>query len=59
MIVVLNDNRCPSRENVGAMALHLSKLRMAPLYQRVESRAKEFVEKMPAGKALARTAEGI
>lgn len=59
VIVVLNDNEMSISENVGAMALHLSKLRMAPLYKRVETRAKEMVEKMPAGKTLARTAEGL
>lgn len=59
VIVVLNDNEMSISENVGAMALHLSKLRMAPLYKRVETRAKEMVTKMPAGKTLARTAEGL
>ena len=57
--VILNDNEMSISENVGAMALHLSKLRMAPLYQRVEARAREMVEKMPAGKTIARTAEGL
>jgi 1-deoxy-D-xylulose-5-phosphate synthase len=59
IIVILNDNEMSISENVGAMALHLSRLRMAPLYKRVETRAKEMVGKMPAGKALARTAEGL
>lgn len=59
VIVVLNDNEMSISENVGAMALHLSKLRMAPLYKKVENRAKEMVAKMPAGKTLSRTAEGL
>ncbi|MCE5324438.1 1-deoxy-D-xylulose-5-phosphate synthase [bacterium] len=59
VIVVLNDNKMSISENVGAMALHLSKLRMAELYKRVETRAKEVVGKMPAGKTLTRTAEGL
>jgi len=59
VIVILNDNEMSIAENVGAMALHLSRLRMAPLYKRVESRAKEMVGKMPAGRTLARTAEGL
>ncbi|MCE5315444.1 MAG: 1-deoxy-D-xylulose-5-phosphate synthase [Armatimonadota bacterium] len=59
VIVVLNDNKMSIAENVGAMALHLSKLRMADLYQRVETRAKETLGRMPAGKTLARTAEGL
>lgn len=59
VIVVLNDNTMSISENVGALALHLSKLRLAPLYQKVETRAKEVVGRMPAGKAIARTAEGL
>ena len=59
VIVVLNDNRMSISENVGALALHLSKLRMAQIYQKVETRARETLEKMPAGRTLARTAEGI
>ena len=59
VIVILNDNEMSIAENVGAMALHLSRLRMAPLYKKVETRAKEMVGKMPAGKTLARTAEGL
>ncbi|MGB9620586.1 MAG: 1-deoxy-D-xylulose-5-phosphate synthase N-terminal domain-containing protein, partial [Armatimonadota bacterium] len=39
VIVILNDNKMSIAENVGALALHLSKLRMAPLYQKVETRA--------------------
>lgn len=57
--VVLNDNRMSISENVGGLALHLSKLRMAPIYKKVETRAKELVGRMPAGKTLARTAEGL
>lgn len=59
IIVILNDNTMSISENVGAMALHLSQLRMKPLYKRVEIRAKEMVERMPAGRTLARTAEGL
>jgi 1-deoxy-D-xylulose-5-phosphate synthase len=59
VIVILNDNKMSIAENVGALAVHLSKLRMLPLYQKVESRAKDLVEKIPAGKTLFRTAEGI
>ncbi|MGC8863465.1 MAG: 1-deoxy-D-xylulose-5-phosphate synthase, partial [Armatimonadota bacterium] len=59
VIVILNDNKMSIAENVGALALHLSKLRMAPLYQKVETRAKDLAEKIPAGKTIYRTAEGI
>lgn len=59
VIVILNDNKMSISENVGALALHLSKLRLAPLYQKVETRAKEMVERMPAGKTIAKTAVGL
>jgi 1-deoxy-D-xylulose-5-phosphate synthase len=58
-IIVLNDNEMSISANVTALALHLAKLRLAPLYQRVESRAKSTLEKSPHGKILARAAEGI
>lgn len=59
VIVILNDNKMSISENVGAMALHLSKLRMAPLYKKVENRAKEMAGKLPAGRTITRTAEGL
>lgn len=59
VIVVLNDNEMSIAENVTALAYHLAKLRMAPLYQRVESRAKSALERSSIGKHLARTAEGL
>ncbi len=57
--VILNDNTMSIAENVGAVALYLSKLRLDPLYQRVEAKAKSFAGRMPAGKRLADAAEGI
>jgi len=59
LIVVLNDNEMSIAENVTAMALHLAKLRMAPLYQRVESSAKSKLQNLPLGEKIARTAEGL
>jgi 1-deoxy-D-xylulose-5-phosphate synthase len=58
--VVLNDNEMSISRNVGALATHLSKLRMLPLYRRVENKAKTVIENLPmGGKTLSRTAEGI
>lgn len=58
--VILNDNEMSISRNVGALATHLSKLRMQPLYRRVETKAKNVIENLPmGGKALSRTAEGI
>jgi len=60
LTVILNDNEMSISPNVGAIAAHLSKLRMRPLYRRVEKRAKNVVENLPmGGKTLSRTAEGI
>ncbi len=60
LTVILNDNEMSISRNVGAMATHLSKLRMLPLYRRVENKAKTVIENLPmGGKTLSRTAEGI
>jgi len=60
LTVVLNDNEMSISKNVGAMSTHLSKLRMLPLYQKVEDKAKNVIENLPmGGKTLSRTAEGI
>jgi len=59
VIVVLNDNEMSISENVTALAFHLAKLRMAPIYQKVETRAKSTLERSTLGKRVARTAEGL
>lgn len=60
LTVVLNDNEMSISKNVGALATHLSKLRMLPLYRKMETRAKNVIESLPmGGKTLSRTAEGI
>ncbi|MBC8104632.1 MAG: 1-deoxy-D-xylulose-5-phosphate synthase [Cytophagales bacterium] len=45
LIVVLNDNTMSIAENVGAMATYLAKLRLSPLYQRVERKVKNSLHK--------------
>lgn len=58
--VILNDNEMSISRNVGALSTHLSKLRMMPLYRKVENKAKTVIENLPmGGKTLSRTAEGI
>jgi 1-deoxy-D-xylulose-5-phosphate synthase len=42
--VVLNDNKMSIAENVGAMSTYLAKLRLQPLYQRVERRVKRSLK---------------
>lgn len=59
VIVVLNDNEMSISENVTALSLHLAKLRMDPIYQLVENKAKSTLERSHLGKRLARTAEGL
>ena len=60
LTVVLNDNEMSISKNVGAMATHLSKLRMQPLYRLVEKQAKTVIENLPmGGRTLSRTAEGL
>lgn len=55
MVVVLNDNKMSIAENVGALATYLAKLRLSPLYQRVESKVKRT---LPKDGLLYRTASG-
>ena len=59
VVIVLNDNEMSIAENVTALAFHLAKLRTAPIYQKVESKAKSTLERSSFGKRLARTAEGL
>ena len=44
IMVVLNDNKMSIAENVGAISTYLAKLRLQPLYQRVESRVKRSLK---------------
>lgn len=60
LTVILNDNEMSIARNVGALSTHLSKLRMLPIYRRVQDKAKTVIESLPmGGKTLSRTAEGI
>lgn len=60
LTVVLNDNEMSISRNVGALATHLNKLRMQPLYRKVENKARNVIQNLPmGGQTLSRTAEGI
>lgn len=60
LTVILNDNEMSISKNVGALASHLSKLRVMPLYRKVESKAKDVLNSLPMGGAtITRTAEGL
>jgi 1-deoxy-D-xylulose-5-phosphate synthase len=55
MTVVLNDNKMSIAENVGALATYLAKLRLSPVYQRVERKVKRS---LPKDGLLYKTASG-
>jgi 1-deoxy-D-xylulose-5-phosphate synthase len=55
MTVILNDNNMSIAENVGALATYLAKLRLSPVYQRVENKVKRTLSK---DGLLYRTASG-
>ena len=54
--IVLNDNEMSIAENVGALASYLAKLRMEPLYQAGENRAKRMIAGMPVGSRIMKKA---
>ncbi len=45
MVVVLNDNKMSIAPNVGALSTYLAKLRLSPVYQRVERKVKKTLPK--------------
>jgi len=60
LIVILNDNEMSIAPNVGAIAKHLSYLRMEPKYVRLRDKIKSFVNKIPKiGSSMLKTAEEI
>ncbi len=54
--IVLNDNEMSIAGNVGALATYLSKLRMEPLYQAGENKAKRMIAGLPVGSGLMKKA---
>ena len=52
MIIILNDNEMSIDRNVGGMAKHLSRLRSTDEYLRFKLRYRNFLKKLPGGKAL-------
>ncbi len=54
--VVLNDNEMSIAENVGALASYLAKLRMEPLYQAGEHKAKRVIAGLPVGSRMVKKA---
>jgi 1-deoxy-D-xylulose-5-phosphate synthase len=60
LIVVLNDNEMSISKNVGAIASHLSKVRMNPHFQKVRKDVRSFVQWIPKyGKKMLKSAETI
>jgi len=60
LIVVLNDNEMSISKNVGAIARHISQLRMEPRYVKVRHKIRQWVRNIPRiGHRVLRTAESI
>ncbi|MBF6589106.1 MAG: 1-deoxy-D-xylulose-5-phosphate synthase [Ktedonobacterales bacterium] len=49
LIIVLNDNNKSISDNVGALHMHLTRLRADPNYRRIRSAARQSLEHMPGG----------
>lgn len=57
LIVVLNDNEMSISKNVGAMSVHLNRLRTDPSYSRTKAEIETVLHKIPIiGPAIAKTA---
>lgn len=60
LIVVLNDNGMSIASNVGAMSEYLSRIRVAPQYNRAKEDLKDFLRSIPhIGDTVVKTAEYI
>lgn len=51
-ILILNDNEWSIAKNVGALAHYFNELITNPVYNRIDQRLKEFMERVPGGHAL-------
>ena len=54
MVIILNDNALSIDHNVGGMASHLRNLRTKARYLGMKQHTKDFLEKVPGGKGVAR-----
>lgn len=54
MVIVLNDNAMSIDRNVGGMASHLRQLRTKERYLGMKQHTKDFLAKVPGGKAVSR-----
>lgn len=52
MVVVLNDNGMSISHNVGAIARHLSLVRLKPRYFGIKKAYRQFTQKIPGGRKL-------
>lgn len=60
LIVVLNDNRMAIGPNVGALPAYLSRVRSAPIYDRMKADVELILNKIPVvGRGVARVAERV
>lgn len=60
MIIILNDNQMSISENVGGISTYLSKLRTAPVYNKIKSDVNTTLMKIPAvGKEMVSSIQKI
>lgn len=59
ILVILNDNGFSIAPTVGAWSRYLNELRTAPLYDEVKRELHRIFEKVPLGRTIEKTLEGI
>ncbi len=59
MIIILNDNAMSIDRNVGGMAFHLRQLRTKQRYLGMKARYRNFLSKVPGGKAVYRVTRAV
>ena len=59
MIIILNDNEMSIDRNVGGMARHLSRLRSTDEYLRLKAYYRNFLKKLPGGRAFYNFTSGL
>lgn len=60
MLVILNDNEMSIAQNIGALASHLSKLRLQPGFNKMRKDLRKFVRNIPGvGERLLKAAEKV
>lgn len=60
MLVILNDNEMSISQNIGALATHLSRIRLQPGFDKIRKDLRKFVRNIPGvGERLLKAAEKV